>query len=50
MNDAVFAMKLEPDLRSEFLAEAEACRRSASQVACEFMRGFVEQQRAATRA
>lgn len=46
MKDAVFTMKLEPELRDEFMAEAEACHRPASQVVREFMRSFVEQQRA----
>lgn len=46
MKDAVFTMKLEPDLRAEFMAEAEACHRPASQVVREFMRSFVQQQRA----
>lgn len=43
--DAVFTMKLEPDLRADFLAEAEALHRPASQVARELMRDFVEQRR-----
>lgn len=43
---AVFTMKLEPDLRAEFMAEAEASHRPASQVVRELMRGFVAQQRA----
>lgn len=42
---AVFTMKLEPDLRDEFMAEAEASHRPASQVVRELMRDFVEQQR-----
>jgi predicted transcriptional regulator len=46
MKAAVFTMKLEPDLRAEFMAEAEACHRPASQVVREFMRSFVQQQRA----
>lgn len=41
---AVFTMKLEPDLRAEFMAEAEASHRPASQVVREFMREFVHQQ------
>jgi hypothetical protein len=39
-------MKLEPDLRDEFMAEAEASHRPASQLIREFMRAFVQQQRA----
>lgn len=42
---AVFTMKLEPDLRAEFMAEAEASHRPASQVVRELMRDFVQQQR-----
>jgi predicted transcriptional regulator len=46
MKDAVFTMKLEPDLRAEFMAAAEASHRPASQVVREFMRAFVQQQQA----
>lgn len=42
---AIFTMKLEPELRAAFMAEAEACHRPASQVVRELMRDFVEQQR-----
>jgi predicted transcriptional regulator len=42
---AVFTMKLESDLRDDFLAEAEASHRPASQVVRELMRDFVRQQR-----
>ena len=45
--DAVFTMKLEPELREAFLAEAEACHRPASQVVRELMREFVHRQREA---
>ena len=45
--DAVFTMKLEPELREAFLAEAEACHRPASQVVRELMREFVQRQREA---
>ncbi|HZF98900.1 MAG TPA: antitoxin of toxin-antitoxin stability system [Pseudoxanthomonas sp.] len=38
-------MKLEPDLRDQFLAEAEAAHRPASQVVRELMREFVQRQR-----
>lgn len=42
--EAVFTMKLEPELRAEFMAEAEAAHRPASQVLRELMREFVRQQ------
>jgi predicted transcriptional regulator len=42
---AVFTMKLEPSLRDEFMAEAEATHRPASQVVRELMREFVQRQR-----
>jgi hypothetical protein len=45
--EAVFTMKLEPELRAEFMAEAEAAHRPASQVLRELMRNFVQQQREA---
>lgn len=45
--DAVFTMKLEPELRAEFMAEAEASHRPASQVLRELMREFVQRQRQA---
>ena len=45
--EAVFTMKLEPDLRAEFIAEAEAIHRPASQVLRELMREFIERQREA---
>ncbi|ATE62565.1 antitoxin of toxin-antitoxin stability system [Thauera sinica] len=44
---AVFTMKLEPELRAEFIAEAEAAHRPASQVLRELMREFVQRQREA---
>lgn len=43
--EAVFTMKLEPELRAEFMAEAEASHRPASQVLRELMREFVQRQR-----
>ena len=43
--EAVFTMKLEPELRDEFMAEAEAAHRPASQVVRELMREFVRRQR-----
>jgi predicted transcriptional regulator len=42
--EAVFTMKLEPALRDEFMAEAQALDRSASQLARELMREFVQRQ------
>lgn len=45
--EAVFTMKLEPELRAAFMAEAEAAHRPASQVLRELMREFVQRQRAA---
>jgi predicted transcriptional regulator len=45
--EAVFTMKLEPELRDEFVAEAEAVHRPASQVVRELMREFVRRQREA---
>jgi predicted transcriptional regulator len=43
--EAVFIMKLEPQLRADFMAEAQATHRPASQVLRELMRNFVQQQR-----
>jgi len=45
--EAVFTLKLETDLRADFMAEAEAAHRSASQVVRELMRDFVQRQRQA---
>ena len=45
--EAVFTMKLEPELRAEFMAAAEAAHRPASQVVRELMREFVQRQREA---
>jgi predicted transcriptional regulator len=45
--EAVFTMKLEPELRDEFMAEAEAADRPASQIVRELMRDFVKRQREA---
>jgi predicted transcriptional regulator len=39
---AVFTMKLEPELRDAFMAAAEAVDRPASQIVREFMRDFVQ--------
>jgi predicted transcriptional regulator len=43
--EAVFTMKLEPELRAEFIAEAKAAHRPASQVVRDLMREFVQRQR-----
>ena len=45
--EAVFTMKLEPELREQFMAEAVASHRPASQVLRELMREFIERQRQA---
>ena len=45
--EAVFTMKLEPELRAEFMAAAAASHRPASQVLRELMREFVQRQREA---
>ena len=45
--EAVFTMKLEPELRADFMAEAEAAHRPASQILRELMREFVQRQREA---
>jgi predicted transcriptional regulator len=45
--EAVFTLKLEAELRDEFMAEAEAAHRPASQLVRELMRDFVQRQRAA---
>ncbi|MDN4630161.1 antitoxin of toxin-antitoxin stability system [Sphingomonas sp. PsM26] len=45
---AIFTMKLEPELRDEFMAAAEASHRPASQVVRELMREFVQRQQGET--
>jgi predicted transcriptional regulator len=45
LKEAVFTMKLEPELRAEFIAEAEAADRPASQIMRELMRDYVRRQR-----
>lgn len=45
--EAVFTMKLEPELRADFIAETAAAHRPASQVMRELMREFVQRQREA---
>jgi len=42
MSKAVFTMKLEPELRESFMAEAAADDRPASQIVRELMRGYIE--------
>ena len=44
--EAVFTLKLEPDLRDQFMAEAEAAHRPASQLVRELMRDYIDRQRA----
>ena len=44
---AVFTMKLEPELRDTFMAEAAADDRPAAQVVRDLMRGYIEQRRQA---
>ncbi|MED5609004.1 MULTISPECIES: antitoxin of toxin-antitoxin stability system [unclassified Pseudomonas] len=43
--EAVFTMKLEAELRADFMAAAEAAHRPASQVMRELMREFIREQR-----
>jgi len=43
--EAVFTMKLESELRADFMAEAASEDRPASQVMRELMRGYIEQRR-----
>lgn len=42
--DAVFTMKIEPELRDAFMAEAAASHRPASQIVREAMRDFIDKQ------
>ena len=42
--EAVFTMKIEPELRNAFMAEAAAAHRPASQLVRELMRGFIQRQ------
>lgn len=44
---ALFTLKLEPELRAEFMAEAAAADRPASQIVRELMRGYVHRQKVA---
>lgn len=43
--ESVFTMKLEPELRAGFMAEAKAAHRPASQILRELMREYVQRQR-----
>lgn len=45
--EAVFTMKLEPDLRADFMAEVAGEDRPASQVMRDLMRGYIDQRRQA---
>lgn len=45
--ESVFSMKLEQELREQFMAEAAAIDRPASQLVREFMRDFVHRRRQA---
>jgi predicted transcriptional regulator len=45
--EAVFTMKLEPALRADFMAEAAADDRPASQVMRELMRDYIDRRRQA---
>lgn len=45
--EAVFTMKLEPELRAAFMAETSNEDRPASQVLRELMRGYIEKKRQA---
>jgi len=45
LKEAVFTMKLEPELRAKFMAAAAAEERPASQVMRELMRDYIEQRR-----
>ncbi|KAF3999933.1 antitoxin of toxin-antitoxin stability system [Glaciimonas immobilis] len=47
LKEVVFTTKLEWDLRADFMAEADAAHRSASQVLRELMREFIQRQRVA---
>ena len=45
--EAVFTMKLEPELRADFMAEVASEDRPASQVVRELMRAYIDQRRQA---
>lgn len=44
---SVFTMKIESELRADFIAESEAIHRPASQVVRELMREFIDRQQQA---
>jgi hypothetical protein len=44
LKEAVFTMKLEPELQAEFIAEVQAADRPASQIMRELMRDYVRRQ------
>jgi len=45
LKEAVFTMKLEPELRAEFMAAVASEDRPASQIVREFMRTYIEERR-----
>ena len=45
--EAVFTMKIEPELRAAFMAEAAAIDRPASQILREMMREYIQRQQQA---
>ncbi|MFT0624632.1 antitoxin of toxin-antitoxin stability system [Ectopseudomonas guguanensis] len=45
--EAVFNLKLEPELREDFIAAAQAAHRPASEVMRDLMRDFIRQQQQA---
>jgi predicted transcriptional regulator len=45
--EAVFTLKIETELRDQFMAEAEATHRPASQIVRDLMRDYVARQREA---
>ena len=45
--ETMFSLKLEPELHSAFMAEAQAAHRPASQVVRELMRDFIQRQQEA---
>lgn len=45
--EAVFTMKVEPELRAAFMAEAAAVDRPASQILREMMRDYIQRQQQA---
>lgn len=47
LKEAVFTIKLESELRREFMIEAELVHQPASQIVRDMMRTFVQQQREA---